>query len=171
MKKTTFVLALLCAFITRVSAQDCKFDVKDKDKFTGKTKVSYWYQLGTSILYIHKLDDKYTIEISTSSPGAMQKGVEKGETGQFRLANGEFVTFTASENAEPVVKVNGAKTDYTSTIRAFYDITPEELAKMAASAPLALKIMLGSKEVVKEFSDKKSEKIRVAAKCLIDYKE
>lgn len=163
------VITLALVLPMALKAQDCKYDVKDKDKFTGKTKVSYWYQLGTTILYLHKLDGKYTLEVASSMTGAMKQGVQKGEVGQFRLANGEFVSFTANDNAEPVIKVNGAQTNYTSSIRAFYDLTAEEATKLSTSGPVALKVKLGSLEVLKEFSDKKSEKIRIAAKCLLDY--
>jgi hypothetical protein len=168
----TIILSVAFLITTNAIAQNCDYDIKVKDKFTGKTKVAYWYHLsplGGTKLTINNVNGKYTIDIISITNGAMQKGVAKGEIGQFRLANDEFVSFTACENSEPTVKL--INKEIKSTISAHFDITLEELIKLANSNPIALKVMMGSEEIVKEFGEKKSEKIRIAAKCLLDFKD
>lgn len=150
-------------------AQNCKYDIEETDKFTGKAKVGYWYQLGQEIIYFYKNEGKYTIELSAYTNGAMQQGIHKGDEGMFRLADGTIISFYANEDAEAVVKVNGAQTNYQSKITCHFDISAENIAKMAASAPMAMKVKLGSTEVVKDFSGKKSEKIRAAIQCLLNH--
>lgn len=165
------LLCLLLAGPSQLFAQDCDFDFKDKDKFTGKTKVTYWYSFGNDILYIRKLDGVVTIEIQSSQNGAVKQAVPKGSVGKMRLSNGEFISFTSREDVEAVVKVNGSETDFKSTFDVFYDITAEDLAKLSQSAPAAMKVPLGAREINKEVPAKKGEKIRAAAKCIIDYKD
>jgi hypothetical protein len=169
----TIILTVGLLLTNNAIAQNCDFDLKTKDKFTGKTKVAFWFYLaplGETPLTINNINGKFTVDIISRTSGVMQKGVTKGEIGQFRLANGEFASFIASENAEPTVNLYGTSS-YFSTITAHFDITLEELTKIANSSPVAVKVMMGSNEIVKEFAKKKSEKIRLAAKCLIDYKD
>ncbi len=168
----TIILTVGLLLTNNAIAQNCDFDIKTIDKFTGKTKVAFWYYLsplGETALTINNINGKFTIDIISQTRGDMQKGVTKGEIGQFRLANGEFASFIANENAEPTLELIG-KT-YISTITAHFDITLEELTKIANSSPVVVKVMMGSEEIVKEFAKKKSEKIRLAAKCLIDFKD
>jgi len=168
----TIILTVGLLLSNYAIAQNCDFDIKTKDKFTGKTKVAFWYYLsplGETTLTINNINGKFTIDIISQTSGAMQKGVTKGEIGQFRLVNGEIASFTANENAEPTVELNG-KT-YNSTITAHFDITLEELTKIANSGPVVVKVMMGSEAIVKEFAKKKAEKVRLAVKCLIDFKE
>jgi hypothetical protein len=169
-KTIIFTVGLLLT--NNAIGQNCDYDYKTKDKFTGKTKVAFWYNLsplGETKMTINNINGKFTIDIISQTNGAMQKGVTKGEIGQFRLANGELASFTANENAEPTVVLNGKI--YNSTITAHFDITLEELTKLSNSSPVVVKVMMGSEEIVKEFAKKKSEKIRLAAKCLIDFKD
>lgn len=165
----TYCLALL--FAGNLSAQDCKFESKDKDSFTGKTKVTNIYVLGGHFWYMTKLDTSYTIELKSKEyKGALQQGIEKGAVGQFRLANGELVSFSASEAVEPVVKVV-AGTDVRSSFRVVYAITQAELSKLAQSPPVAFKISLGGANESDDIPEKKGESMKTTAKCMLEFKE
>ncbi len=153
-----------------LQAQHCKI-VKEKDAFTGKTKVSYSIPIGTEILCVSKVDGICSIEISSTVAGVMQQGVEKGATGQFRLVNNELVSFVAKENSEPTVNLNGIATAYKSTLVAGYTITEQELIKLSRSAPVAIKFQLGGKEIVSEFSTKKGKKLKAAVKCILEFND
>lgn len=168
--KTLAILIFIIFSFQSSFAQDCKYDISETDKFSGKSKVGYWYQLGQEIIYFYKSDGKYSIEMSSYTSGGMQQGIHKGDEGMFRLSDGSFVSFYSNEDVAPVVSVNGAQTNYNSKINCHFDISDENIAKMAANGPLALKVKLGSKEVVKDFNEKKSGKIKTAIQCLINYK-
>jgi hypothetical protein len=166
-----FFLLCVLAVPAQLIAQDCDFDFKDKDKFSGKTKVTYWYSFGNDILYIRKLEGVVTIEIVSSQNGAVKQPVPKGAVGKMRLSNGEFISFTSREDVEAVVKVNGSETNFQSTFTVHYDISPEDLTKLSQSAPVGMKVPLGAREINKEINAKKGGKIRAAAKCIMDYKD
>ena len=171
MKTTFHILIVNLFFYTSLFAQDCDFETKKNDKFTGKTEVSNSFSLGGHLFYLRKLDTIHSIEfVSMSFKGALQQGIEKGTVGQFRLANGEFASFTASQAAEPVVKVNGTSTDVYSTFRVNYNITPAELAKISKSPPVAFNIPLGSVSAANDIPEKKGVKMQETAKCLLEFK-
>jgi hypothetical protein len=166
-----YILVLVLATIVGgVQAQDCKFESKEKDKFTGKTKVTNVYVLGGHFWYMTKMDTAYTIELKSKEfKGAMQQGIEKGSKAQFRLANGEFVSFTASEAVEPVVKVVG--TEVKSTYRVVYNMAPSELARLSQSAPVAFNLPLGGVNDVNDIPEKKGVSMQTTAKCMLEFKE
>jgi len=159
------------AFASSIQAQECKFEFNTVDKFTGKPKVGDFYVLtGGHMLYFQKSEGEYTMELITQAfNGYIRQGVEQGSEGQFRLSNGEFITFIVKENAVATVTQNYSTKDMQSKFTVKFSITEEEMIKFSNSAPVAYNFPLGSVSVKNDLPEKRGMKIMKTASCLLQY--
>jgi hypothetical protein len=177
MKKIIYLLVLSYVLVSLSAvAQECKFEINQKDNVTGQTKVGFTYIVGRVSFQISKSGEQVTTQIFISYTDGTTQAVEKGQEVQMRLANGEIIKLTARERTEPQVKgavytegTTVAATTVTANYTVQYDISADDLAKISKSAPIAFKLRIG-KEYGNDIPEKKGIKIMDAYKCVMEYK-
>ncbi len=171
MKKNVRILSvvsiLIFAISLNLSAQKCKFDYEKKDPLTGaQTKgisfnVKLWWQLG-----INKIDDTYNVGAAIRISGNVRDIITPENTLIFKLVSGEIVTIHANSESLPIAQATnqGVITVYTVT----YNISVEDLERLASSPLAYLRIGIGSERVYdEEFKEKRGVEFQNRAKCML----
>jgi hypothetical protein len=171
MKKNIAILSLGILFLFagagQLSAQKCKYDFEKKDPITNEmTKgntfgIKMWWRLG-----LNKFGDRYFVGMAITIAGNVRDIITPENTISFKLSNGEIIVLNAKEEYLPIAQatVNGVITVY----QAQYDISKEDLQKLAASPLSYVKVNVGSaRSWDSEFKEKKGAEFQQKANCIM----
>ena len=159
--------AVLAVVGLTAQAQKCKFDYEKKDPLSGEVskgtafKINMWWKLG-----LNKAGDKYLITMGIVVGGDVRDVITPENTIIFKLANGEIITLNAKEKALPVAQIMQDKV--VSSYTAVYEISEEDLRKIAASPLVYVRMGIGAnRSFDSEFKEKKGAEFQSKAKCLL----
>ena len=173
MKKITQILSLsillLFACSMQLSAQKCKFDYNKKDQLTGEQSkgitfsIKLWWKLG-----FNRVGNTYYIGMYINLNGNLRDVITPDNTLVFKLANGEIITLHANDNFYPTAQVNANQNGVVSRYDAKYDISAEDMQKLASSPIVYVKMGIGgARNYDSEFNAKKGEEFQNCAKCIL----
>ena len=171
MKKVAQILGLgvllLVVSTGQLAAQKCKFDYEKKDQITGEqTKgntfsIKMWWKLG-----FNKAGDKYFLGMVAVINGNVRDIISPENTIIFKLANGEIITLYANDNHLPTAQATqyGVQTTY----NAKYNISKEDLEKLAASPLVYIRMGIGeTRRYESEFKTKEGTDFQNKARCIL----
>lgn len=158
---------------TIVIAQKCKFDIEEKDDFSGKTTIGFRYRLKSpknynSITYFLMKDgDEYLIKVDAVLEGAFEKVINPDESIlELRLENKEIIKGVSRDKVAPKYLV-GDRVLTTYTV--YYNVGKEFYEKLSNSSPMAIRLSkVSSIDYSEEIKDKWKEKMKEEAKCLLE---
>jgi hypothetical protein len=182
MRRLTQILSLgvllLVVSIGQISAQKCKFDYEKKDQITGEvTKKSTFAIIATVPFYtierplkwkldINRVGNKYCIGVFLDLAGSVRNPITPESTLIFKLANGEIITLYANDTYFSTSHII-QDSKVVSLYDAKYDISEEDMQKMAASPIVYVKMGVGGRDYDYEFKDKKGADFQNKANCIL----
>jgi hypothetical protein len=176
MKKTLFILLMLGFVYTNGYSQKdkekikCKYSIDKKDEFTGESvkAISFLLFFGNMEFGFRRTADKYVIDYTVKFTGKRNQMLNKGDELQIKLASDEILTFKSDKDVPPVDKVVATSSSATvySTYKTEYTITPDELNKIANSAPTIMKLTVGTETNPFNIGKGEGTKIQNAAYCI-----
>jgi len=160
-------LVMLFMFIaTQAFSQKCKFDIDKKDPLSGEQTKGISFKINTNwSLGFNKVNNQYFVGMSIVFNGNTREILTPENTIIFKLANGEIITIYAKDNYTPTAQVMGY--NIVSRYIALYDISEEDLQKIAASPLVYAKVGVGSVAHQSEFNSKKGTEFQNKAKCIL----
>jgi hypothetical protein len=170
MKKAAQILGLGVMFLVvstgQLSAQKCKYDYEKKDPLTGEASkgstfgVKLWWKLG-----LNKIGNQYYIGMWAQINANIRDVITPESTIIFKLANGEIITVYADNTYPPAAQA----TQYgiISIYNAKFNISAEDLQKMAASPLVYVRMEIGARNYDCEFKTKKGAEFQHKAGCIV----
>jgi len=170
--------AVLAVVGLTTQAQKCKFDYEKKDPLTGKvTKKSTFTIVATVMFYtierplkwkldVNKVGDKYFIGMFIGLTGSVKNPITPETAIFLKLSNGELITLYANDTyySTTDVKQDGG---VVSTYDAKFDISEEDMRKLAASPLIYVKVGIGARDYDSEFNVKKGTEFQNISKCIL----
>lgn len=170
MKQITKILGLgmLLLFLAsmQLSAQKCKFAYDKKDPITGEQSKGVQFTIQrTWALAICRLGDTYFISMAMTGAGNNREIITTENTIILKLANGELITINAKEEYVPAAQATqyGVVTQW----RAEYNISEEDLQKMANSPLTYVRMQIGARTFDQEIDTKKGQDFQNKSKCIL----
>ena len=175
MKKiTNYFLLLILLFLmlgnsVNVIAQDCKFDIEEKDAFSESSIKGFKYKasMNYSIIHYFILEENgdFKIKLDLVRTGLIKDNILKDKsTIELKLSNGEVVSAKCIDNALPVIDNYKGTTTY----EAYYQLNKKDIQAIVNSAPTAIRLT-AIPEI--DFSDdikkRRGAKMSEELKCLI----
>jgi hypothetical protein len=173
--KSIIVWICFILFGNNIVAQNCKFEIDQKDAFTGKefkeTKTAHCENWAHRFSFV-KEDTSYFIVYSFATRGRVLNMVSKGQEFLLKLENGEVIKFYALEEVTPTLQQTGTGTApiITSYWRTKCPISKEQLVSISKSNPSAVKTLDFSfhKGASIDFSKKESGILSKYAECILN---
>ena len=170
MRRLTRILSLgivlLVVSTGQLFAQKCKFDIDKKDPLSGEQTKGVSFKINTNwSLGFNKVNNQYFVGMSIVFNGNTREVITPENTIIFKLANGEIITLYAKDNYTPTAQVMGYS--IVSRYIALYDISEEDLQRIAASPLVYAKVGIGSAAHQSEFNSKKGTEFQNKAKCIL----
>jgi hypothetical protein len=182
MKKVSQILGLgvllLVVSTGQLSAQKCKFDYEKTDQITGeKAKKSTFTIIATVMFYTieqplkWKLDfnrngNKYVIGVFLDLAGSVRNPITPESTLIFKLANGELITLYANDTYFSTSHII-QESKVVSVYDVKYNISEEDMKKLAVSPLVYVKMGVGARDYDSEFNAKKGAEFQNKASCIL----
>ncbi len=150
-------------------AQDCNFDVNEKDKFSGEMTKKADQRLGSITTHwnivLEQKGSKYFIGLRTMKNEAVRAIVAKGDKFYLRLEDGKVIEVAADNDYEPSFYAANGGVQTTITTRGEVDI--ETMKKLSISPLTDIKMTVGGKDLTQsKILSKQSGKVMEYAACL-----
>jgi hypothetical protein len=173
MTKTVKLLGISLLFMLAASisyGQKCKYDYEKNDAFTGEHskgnsfKINRFWYLG-----LNKLGDNYHVGLHIQLNGTKNLYLEKGDSLMFKMANGESVILYSRDRYAPQEQAYATTSSVgiTSTYRAIYDISIEDLYLLKTSLITHVRLNISSLGYQTEIKEKEAKKFQQNADCIM----
>jgi hypothetical protein len=151
-------------------AQDCHFDVNEKDKFSGEITKKADQRLGSIMTHwnivLEQRGAKFFIGLRTLKNEAVRAAVTKGDKFYLRLEDGNVIEIVADNDYEPSFYAANGGVQTTITTRGEVDI--EAMKKLSASPLTDIKMTVGGKDLTQsKILSKQSKNVMEYAACLV----
>ena len=159
--------AMLFVFTATIAfGQKCKYDYKKNDPITGEESkgstfsIKIWWKLG-----LNKNGNQYFVGMFVRIDGNIRDVITPENTIIFKLENGDIITVNANEHYAPSAQAGqrGVHSDF----RANYNISPEDMQKLAASPLTHIRMGIGTRVYDESFSAKRGKSFQNIAKCIL----
>ena len=165
--------------IGQLSAQKCKFDYEKKDQITNEQSKGLTFVISAGSMFytierpmqwkleLHRVGNTYSISMFATLGGNVRSIVTPENTMIFKLANGEIITIHAKDNYPPDAHINPNSNNIISIYNTKYDISAEDMQKIAASTLVYIRVGIGGNNYDYDFNAKKGAEFQNKAKCIL----
>ena len=183
MKRVVKILSVVILFFvvctSQLAAQKCKFDYNKKDHITDEQSKGITFVISAGSMFytierpmqwkleLHRVGNKYSVSMFATFGGNVRNIVTPENTIIFKLTSGELITIHANDNYPPDAHINPNSNNIVSIYNTKYDISVEDLRKIAASPLIYLKMEIGGNSYDYEFNAKKGEDFQNKATCIL----
>lgn len=169
MKNRIKILATTVLFIlisAQTYSQKCKYDYQKKDEITGdETKGSTFDVKRGWKLGLNKNGNQYFIGILIQFDGNLRDIITPENTIIFKLENSEIITLNANQNYVPTAQAT--QFGIVSMYNARYNITKDELKKIASSSLTYIRIGIGLQTYDESIASKKGKSFLDQVNCIL----
>ena len=169
MKRSIKFLVITTIFIfmsVQTYGQKCKYDYQKKDEITGEeTKGSTFDVKRGWKLGLNKNGNQYSIGMLVQFDGNLRDIITPENTIIFKLENGEIITVNANQNYVPTAQAT--QFGIVSMYNARYNITKDDLKKIASSSLIYIRIGIGLQTYDESIPSKKGKSFLDQANCIL----
>ena len=124
-----------------------------------------WWELD-----LNRIGNKYFVGAHIFIDGNVRDIITPARTLIFKLANGEIITLYANDEYPPTAQVvaGSVTPSVKSVYHAKYDISEEDMQKMASSPPTVVRVEIGdARKYDSQFNAKQGAAIQQKAYCIM----
>ncbi len=166
-KNSILTLLMLISISFFSQAQDCKYDLNEKDEFSGKIvrRIKQKYNFYFSFAF-YRTGDDYRLESYINIPGDQAFIIPEGNKLNLKLGDGTIMELSSVKNATPQSFIANAQVY--SGFAMTYPITKEQLESIQKVGIKFIRTYLKDESYYDmDIKKKKIEKLKISAGCIM----